>query len=56
VVRQVLNLNPLDSDDDSDYNYDDIRIVGGALLGNDYVVYRVRRVLMNDMHVAVAIF
>ena len=55
VVRQVLNLDPLESDD-SDYDDDDIRIVEGTLLGDDYVVYRVRRVLMNDMHVAVVTF
>jgi hypothetical protein len=57
VVRQVLSLDPLDSDDDDDSGYDDddIRIVGGTLLGDDYVVYRVRRVLINETHVAVVV-
>jgi hypothetical protein len=54
VVRQVLNLDPLESDD-SDYDDDDIRIVEGTLLGDDYVVYRVRRVLINETHVAVVV-
>jgi hypothetical protein len=54
VVRQVLNLDPLESDD-SDYDDDDIRIVEGTLLGDDYAVYRVRRVLINETHVAVVV-
>jgi hypothetical protein len=55
VVRQILNLEPLDSDDDSGYDDDDIEIVGGTLIGDDYVVYRVRRVLTNETHVAVLV-
>jgi hypothetical protein len=57
VVRQILNLNPEDSDDDgeSDYDDDDILIVPGTLLGDDSTVFRVRRVLTNDTHVAVVV-
>jgi hypothetical protein len=55
VVRQILNLEPLDSDDDSGYDDDDINIIAGTLLGDDYVVYRVRRVLSNETHVAVLV-
>jgi hypothetical protein len=57
VVRQILNLNPEDSDDGEDSNYDDndIIIVPGTLLGDDYTVFRVRRVLTNDTHVAVVV-
>jgi hypothetical protein len=55
VVRQVLNLGPLDSDDDSSYDDEEIEIEGGTLLGDDYVVYRVRRVLINETHVAVVV-
>jgi hypothetical protein len=58
MVRQVLNLQPLGTDDDdsggsSDEN--DIEIVAGTLLGDDYAVYRVRRVLTNETHVAVIV-
>jgi hypothetical protein len=55
VVRQILNLEPLDIDDDSGYDDDDIDIIAGTLLGDDYVVYRVRRVLSNETHVAVLV-
>jgi hypothetical protein len=57
VVRQVLNLLPLDSDDNdsSDSNDNAFTIVEGTLLGDDYTVYRVRRVLTNDTHAAVVV-
>jgi hypothetical protein len=57
VVRQVLNLDPLGDDDVSGSSYDDdqIDIVEGTLLGNEYAVYRVRRVLTNETHVAVVV-
>jgi hypothetical protein len=58
VVRQVLNLEPLDSDEDhsgSSYDDSEIDIVSGTLLGNDSAVYRVRRVLTNETHVAVVV-
>jgi hypothetical protein len=57
VVRQVLHLGPWDSDDDGDSSYDDneIDIVEGTLLGDDSAVYRVRRVLTNETHVAVVV-
>jgi hypothetical protein len=56
VVRQVLNLDPLGNDDVSGSSYDDdeIDIVEGTLLGNEYAVYRVRRVT-NETHVAVVV-
>jgi hypothetical protein len=55
VVREVLNLEPLESDDESDYADTDIEIVEGTLLGDDYTVYCVRRVLTNEMHVAIVV-
>jgi hypothetical protein len=55
VVRQVLNLEPLESDDESDYDDTEIEILEGTLLGDDYTVYRVRRVLTNETHVAVVV-
>jgi hypothetical protein len=57
VVRQVLNLEPLGDNDVSGSSYDDdqIDIVEGTLLGNEYAVYRVRRVLTNETHVAVVV-
>jgi hypothetical protein len=44
-----------DDDDESDYDDDDIDIVEGTLLGDDIAVYRVRRVLTNETHVAVVV-
>jgi hypothetical protein len=55
VVREVLNLDPLDSDDDSGYEDEEIEIKEGTLLGDHYVVYRVRRVLINETHIAVVV-
>jgi hypothetical protein len=57
VVRQVLSLDPLDSDDDTGGSYDDdeIDFVEGTLIGDDYTVYRVRRVLTNETHVAAVV-
>ncbi len=58
VVRQVLNLEPFDDDDDDDSggsSKDSIEILEGTLLGDDSAVYRVRRVLMNETHVAVVV-
>jgi hypothetical protein len=57
VVRQVLNLEPLDNANDSGSSSDDngIEIVKGTLLGDDFAVYRVRRVLTNETHVAVIV-
>jgi hypothetical protein len=54
IVREVLMLDPLDLDNDesSDYEDDEIDMVEGTLIGDDYVVYRVRRVLSNQTHVA----
>jgi hypothetical protein len=54
MVRQVLNLEPWDSDNDSDSSYDDneIEIVEGMLLSDDSAVYRVQIVLTNETHVA----
>jgi hypothetical protein len=58
VVRQVLNLEPLDDANDSSGSSSDesgIKIVEGTLLGNDFAVYHVRRVLTNETHVAVVV-
>jgi hypothetical protein len=57
MVRQVLNLQPLDTDDDSggSSNSNDIKIVAGTLLGNDSAVCRVQRVLTNETYVAVVV-
>jgi hypothetical protein len=57
VVRQILSLNPEDSDNDGESDYDDnnIIIVPGTLLGDNYTVLSVRRVLTNDTHVAVVV-
>jgi hypothetical protein len=56
VVRQVLNLEPLDSNDNSnDYDDDKIVLLTGRLLGDEYTVYHVQRVLTNKMHVAVVV-
>jgi hypothetical protein len=59
VVRQILNLGEdLESDGDDNSgssSCDDIEIVEGTLLGDDSAVYRVRRVLTNETHVAVVV-
>jgi hypothetical protein len=59
VVRQVLNLDPVNSDDDTSvsgsYDDDEINIVEGTLIGDNDAVYRVRRVLVNKTHVAVVV-
>jgi hypothetical protein len=57
VVRDVLNLEPFDADDDSAGGSSDgsIEILGGTLLGDDSAVYRVRRVLTNETHVSVVV-
>jgi hypothetical protein len=55
VVREVLNLEPLESDDESNYADTDIEIVEGTLLGDDYTVYCVRRVLTNETHVTIVV-
>jgi hypothetical protein len=57
VVRQVLHLQPLDTEDDSggSSNDDEIKIVTGMLLGNDSAVHHVQRVLTNKMQSAVMV-